>query len=79
MKRARRCTISLLGLFVFSLAAAPLPAQEVPKAYQEVLTFLGHTGDFEAKVLKANIPRNDLLVTILEQPAPLSASVDGLP
>jgi hypothetical protein len=77
MKLARGCAISLLGLFVFSLAAVPLPAQEPPKDYEEVLTFLGRTGDLSAKVLKVNIPRDDLLVTILEQPAPTPFGFGG--
>jgi Domain of Unknown Function (DUF1259) len=77
MKPARRCAISLLGLFVFSLAAVPLPAKEPPKDYEEVLAFLGRTGEFRAKVLKVNIPRHDLLVTILEQPAPTPFGFGG--
>jgi hypothetical protein len=60
----------IFGLIALVLTATPLPAQEPPNEYQEVLTFLGRAGDFKAKVLKVNIPRNDLLVTILEQPAP---------
>lgn len=39
-------------------------AQEVPSEYQQVLTTLGKQGDFKANVLKVNIPRNDLNVTV---------------
>jgi hypothetical protein len=39
-------------------------AQEVPAPYKDVLTFLGKSGDFKANVLKVNIPRNDLSMTI---------------
>ena len=39
-------------------------AQEVPGEYQQVLTTLGKQGDFKANVLKVNIPRNDLTVTV---------------
>jgi hypothetical protein len=47
------------------LAAAPMAhAQEVPADYQQVLTYLGRTGDYKANVLKVNIPRNDLSVTV---------------
>jgi len=47
------------------LAAAPMAqAQDVPADYQQVLTYLGRTGDFKANVLKVNIPRNDLSVTV---------------
>src|SRR5437016_7036214 len=39
-------------------------AQEVPADYQEVLKSLDRKGDFKAGVLKVNIPRNDLKMTI---------------
>src|SRR5450432_2658617 len=42
----------------------PLSAQEIPAPYQAVLTALGRQGDFKANVLKVNIPRNDLSVTV---------------
>jgi hypothetical protein len=45
-------------------------AQAVPEAYQTVLTTLGKTGDFKDGVLKVNIPRNDVTVTIAGRPAP---------
>jgi hypothetical protein len=43
---------------------APARAQDVPAEYQQVLTTLGKQGDFKDNVLKVNIPRNDLKVTI---------------
>src|SRR5215467_8470385 len=50
-------------------AAAFLPvvwaaAQSMPADYEGVLKTLGKQGDFKANVLKVNIPRNDLKVTI---------------
>jgi len=39
-------------------------AQDVPAGYQQVLTYLGRTGDFKANVLKVNIPRGDLNVSV---------------
>jgi hypothetical protein len=39
-------------------------AQDVPAEYQQVLTTLGKQGDFKDKVLKVNIPRNDVKVTV---------------
>jgi len=39
-------------------------AQDVPADYQQVLTTLGKQGDFKANVLKVNIPRNDVSVTV---------------
>jgi hypothetical protein len=49
----------------FLLATASIGwAQEVPAEYQQVLTMLGKQGDYKANVLKVNIPRNDVSVTI---------------
>jgi hypothetical protein len=64
--------ISILSMFVLLLNATPLSAQDVPREYQEVLAFLGRAGDFKAKVLKVNIPRSDLRVTVagLSSPTP---------
>src|SRR6478752_542924 len=36
----------------------------IPAEYQQVLTALGRQGDYAANVLKVNIPRNDLSVTV---------------
>ena len=56
-----------LGLFILascSARARRAGAQDVPAEYKSVLTTLGKTGDFKDGVLKVNIPRNDLKVTI---------------
>jgi hypothetical protein len=55
-----------LAVFVLSMAiCAPLSrAQEVPADYQDVLKSLARTGDYKANVLKVNIPRNDVAVTV---------------
>ena len=42
----------------------PVQAQEMPAEYQQVMKALGKQGDYKANVLKVNIPRNDLKVTI---------------
>ena len=39
-------------------------AQDMPSDYQDVLKSLDRKGDFKAGVLKVNIPRNDLKMTI---------------
>jgi Domain of Unknown Function (DUF1259) len=39
-------------------------AQDIPAEYQQVLTTLGKPGDFKDKVLKVNIPRSDVKVTV---------------
>jgi hypothetical protein len=44
--------------------AASAFAQGLPADYDAVLKALGKTGDFKAGVLKINLPRNDLKVTI---------------
>jgi hypothetical protein len=48
--------------FIFSCVSAL--AQEMPADYKEVLNILDKKGDFKAEVLKVNIPRNDLKMTI---------------
>jgi hypothetical protein len=68
------CIFSFLVLF---LIAIPLSAQDMPKDYQEVVTFLGRTGDFKAKVLKVNIPRNELHVTVAGQSTPTPFGFGG--
>src|SRR5260370_192577 len=56
--------ISMSILFVPPLSSVPLPAQDVPKDYLEVLTILGRSGDYKANVLKVNVPRSVLDVSI---------------
>src|SRR6266481_4700028 len=53
---------SLISIGV--LAAAVATAQSMPADYDAVLKALGKQGDFKSNVLKVNIPRNDLKVTI---------------
>jgi Domain of Unknown Function (DUF1259) len=52
----------MLGLSLFAVCLAS--AQSTPAEYEGVLKALGKQGDFKANVLKINIPRNDLKVTI---------------
>ena len=75
MKLVRSVGISLL--FLFLLSATPLPAQDVPKDYQEVLTLLGRSGDYKANVLKVNVPRSDLHVVISGVPTPTPFGFGG--
>ena len=58
----RPTTFVVLGCLVFSVMATM--AQEVPADYQEVLKSLDRKGDFKDGVLKVNIPRNDLKMTV---------------
>ncbi len=47
-------------------------AETTPQDYQEVLSILGKKGDYKEHVLKINIPRNDLKVTVagVQTPTP---------
>lgn len=51
-------------LVVAMLGAVPAIAQEMPANYKQALDTLGKTGDFKDNVLKVNIPRNDVSVTV---------------
>ena len=53
-----------VGLVLVSTISLPVAAQETPSAYKEVLATLGRQGDFKDNVLKVNIPRNDVTVTL---------------
>src|SRR5215467_13201876 len=39
-------------------------AQEVPSDYQQVMKVVGKQGDYKSNVLKVNIPRNDLHMSV---------------
>ena len=56
-------SVTCMCIVLFS-AAAPVSAQQIPSDYQQVLTTLGKQGDFKDQVLKVNIPRNDVQVTV---------------
>src|SRR6266567_2527972 len=54
--------LKLMGFLLFATLAAT--AQTMPPDYDDVLKTLGKQGDFKDGVLKINIPRSDLKVTI---------------
>jgi len=57
--------LTTFAAIIFSVAiGARAYGQDVPADYQQVLTALGKQGDFKASVLKINIPRNDVSVTV---------------
>jgi len=56
--------LSLACMCIVLFSAAPVSAQQIPSDYQQVLTTLGKQGDFKDQVLKVNIPRNDVQVTV---------------
>src|SRR5207248_3581991 len=65
-----------LVTFLCSIAGAAF-AQDVPADYQQVLTTLGKQGDYKANVLKVNIPRNDLSVTVANVKTPTPFGFGG--
>ena len=54
----------LLTTVAMLMACATAGAQDIPAEYQQVLSALGKQGDFTDQVLKVNIPRNDVQVTV---------------
>lgn len=68
---------TLILLFVLLSAAATSRAQDVPADYAAVTTALGKKGDFKDGVLKVNVPRTDLQVTIGQRPAPTPFGFGG--
>jgi Domain of Unknown Function (DUF1259) len=67
----------LLALSVMLLTALSVFAQDVPAEYQQVLTVLGKQGDYKANVLKVNIPRNDVSVTVANVKTPTPFGFGG--
>jgi hypothetical protein len=55
---------ALCAVFSLTSFASLAQAQDVPAVYKAVLDTLGKTGDFKDNVLKVNIPRNDVAVTV---------------
>jgi len=56
---------------------ASVRAQDVPAPYKDVLSFLGKSGDFKDNVLKVNIPRNDVTVTVASVATPTPFGFGG--
>src|SRR5437899_5319847 len=52
-------------------------AQDVPAEYQQVLTTLAKQGDYKANVLKVNIPRSDVSVTVANVKTPTPFGFGG--
>src|SRR4026207_1946734 len=68
-------TLTILTAW-FMLSASAL-AQDIPADYQRVLTTLGKQGDCKDNVLKVNIPRSDLKVTVAGVPTPTPFGFGG--
>lgn len=67
----------LCSSLLSSFHASNTRAQDVPREYQEVLTLLGRKGDYKDKVLKVNIPRNDLKVSVAGVQTPTAFGFGG--
>src|SRR6195256_2402239 len=65
---------TVLSLMSFASLAQ---AQDVPPAYKQVLETLGRGGDFKDNVLKVNIPRNDVSVTVANVKTPTPFGFGG--
>lgn len=66
-----------LAVALLVLSAASAAAQEMPADYKAVLDSLARTGDFKDGVLKVNIPRSDLKVTVAGVPTPTPFGFGG--
>jgi hypothetical protein len=61
----RKSCMAIVLVFVTSVfAPMSVRAQELPAEYKQVLSTLGKQGDFKDNVLKVNIPRNDVKVSV---------------
>ena len=69
--------LALVFLALVGPSTATARAQDIPAEYQAVLTSLNKKGDFKDGVLKVNIPRADLHVTIGGRPAPTPFGFGG--
>src|SRR5713101_8133219 len=68
---------ALCAVLSLTSFASPARAQEMPAAYKQVLDALGKTGDFKDNVLKVNIPRNDLSITVANVKTPTPFGFGG--
>jgi hypothetical protein len=76
MIRTAFVAIPLLAAAALTLSVN-VQAQDVPAEYQQVLSTLGKQGDFKDNVLKVNIPRNDVKVTVAGIPTPTAFGFGG--
>ncbi len=70
-------TAFAIGVILSGAISLPAGAQDIPNPYKEVLTTLGRQGDFKDNVLKVNIPRNDVAVTVAGMATPTPFGFGG--
>ena len=58
------CRLGATAAIIGSIATVSAYGQQMPAEYDQAMKTLGKQGDFKDNVLKINIPRNDLKVTI---------------
>ena len=75
--KARIAIIAVLLPLIITKLIQPNEAQEMPLEYQQVLKTVAKTGDYKSNVLKVNIPRNDIHVTIDRKSTRLNSSHSG--
>src|SRR5438477_626550 len=68
--------ITLCAALFLSFASVAA-SQDIPAEYQQVLTALGKQGDYKDNVLKVNIPRNDVSVTVANVKTPTPFGFGG--
>ena len=71
----KRAVLAMVAYLVSSGLAAF--AEDLPNEYQEVLKSLDRKGDFKDEVLKVNIPRSDLKITVAGVPTPTPFGFGG--
>jgi hypothetical protein len=72
-----RHIVGALTITSLAVGAGPVAAQQLPAEYEAVLGTLNKTGDYKDTVLKVNLPRTDLVVTIGGRPAPTPFGFGG--
>jgi hypothetical protein len=69
---------TIVGAALLSLVSGVSAlAQDMPAQYKDVLAFLGKQGDFKDNVLKVNIPRSDVTVTVAKVATPTPFGFGG--
>jgi len=72
-----RIPIACAALSLILFGSVGAQAQEMPASYKQVLDTLGKTGDFKDNVLKVNIPRSDVSVTVASVKTPTPFGFGG--
>jgi hypothetical protein len=72
-----RIPIACAALSLILFGSVGAQAQEMPAGYKQVLDTLGKTGDFKDTVLKVNIPRSDVSVTVASVKTPTPFGFGG--